>query len=154
MNGEEELNIVRDKARNIASNLGMEKEFKRLDEIISALLATHPSKILTSPVATARAFGLPYDPARIELFEILFQELNQHEFQNYAEMNTGQKAFRNFAFFESYFSNYIEGTQFTLNEAGSTVFVDPGKVEGTLVNGFEIYKTIPEGIKRALFIHF
>jgi len=117
VNGEEELNSLRDKARNIASNLEMDKEFKKLNQIISALLTTHPSKILTSPVATARAFGLPFDPSRIELFEILFQELNHNEFKRYDEKNISQKAFRNFAFFESYFSNYIEGTQFEIEDA-------------------------------------
>lgn len=117
VNGEEELNAVRDKARNISLRLAMEKEFKKLNQIISALLTTHPSKILKSPVATARAFGLPYDPARIELFEILFQKLNQKEFKNREESNTSIQSFRNFAFFESYFSNYIEGTIFSIEDA-------------------------------------
>ena len=54
--GEDELNILRDKSRNISVKLGMEKEFAKLDEIISALLSTHSTKILTSPTASARAF--------------------------------------------------------------------------------------------------
>ena len=40
------------------------------------------------------------------------------------------------------------------NRAGNTLFVEPDKVEGTLIKGFDIYKKIPEGIKRAFFIHF
>ena len=40
------------------------------------------------------------------------------------------------------------------NKAGSTHFVKPDQVEGTLVQGFDIYKVVPEGIKKALFIHF
>ncbi len=117
VNGEEELNAVRDKAKEISLLLGMEKEFQKLNKIISALLTTHPSKILESPLATARAFGLPYDPARIELFEILFQELNEIEFRNRKERNTNINSFRNFAFYESYFSNYIEGTVFSIEDA-------------------------------------
>ena len=117
VNGEEELNVVRDRARGIAVKLEMNKEFKKLNQIISALLTTHPSKVLKSPLATARAFGLPYDPHRIELFEILFQELNQHEFKIRNELNTSRNSFKNFAFFESYFSNYIEGTVFSLEDA-------------------------------------
>ncbi len=46
VNGEEELNIVRDKARLISEKSGMQKEFSKLNKIISALLTTHPSKIL------------------------------------------------------------------------------------------------------------
>lgn len=117
VNGEEELNTLKDNARKIALELGMHKAFEKLNLLISALLTTHSSKILTSPVAKARAFGEPYDPSRLALFEILFQELTQNEFRNYKEENTSDKAFRNFAFFESYFSNYIEGTQFEISQA-------------------------------------
>ena len=64
-----------------------------------------------------RAFGAPYDTARLELFETLFQELSLQEFEYREEQNTSNKSFRNFAFFESYFSNYIEGTVFEVEEA-------------------------------------
>ena len=117
VNGEEELNKVRDQARLVSEELGLQKEFLKLNKIVSALLSTHPSKILKSPVASARAFGVPYDPARLELFEILFRELNQQEFKYIEDKNISIKAFRNFAFFESYFSNYIEGTVFSVEDA-------------------------------------
>ncbi|TRX60762.1 cell filamentation protein Fic [Fulvivirga sp. M361] len=117
VNGEEELNKVRDRARVISEKLGMQKEFLKLNKIISALLSTHPSNILKSPVASARAFGSPYDPNRLELFESLFRELSQQEFKYRKEKNTTNRSFRNFALFESYFSNYIEGTVFELEEA-------------------------------------
>lgn len=117
VNGEEELNKLRDQAKLISEKLGLQKEFLKLNKIISALLTTHPSKILKSPVATARAFGIPYDPVRVELFEFLFLELNNQEFKYREEKNTSIKAFRNFAFFESYFSNYIEGTVFKVEDA-------------------------------------
>jgi Fic family protein len=117
VNGEEELNKIRDKAREIARKLGLEKEFESLNTVISALLSTHPATILTSPVASARAFGIPYDPIRYELFGKLFQELNQFEFKSWIDPNSSNLAFKNFAFFESYFSNYIEGTKFDVNQA-------------------------------------
>lgn len=117
VNGEAQLHKVRDKARSVSEKLGMQKEFSKLDKMISALLTTHPSGILRSPLATARAFGIPYDPARLELFEILFSALHQQEFKYREEQNTSKNAFRNFAFFESYFSNYIEGTIFEVEEA-------------------------------------
>ena len=121
INGEEELNKIRDRAREIASGLKMEKEFERLNKIISALLSTHTSKILSSPIALARAFGFPYDPARIRLFEDLFRELMKSEFKNRPDKNSTDESFRNFAFFESYFSNYIEGTVFEVDEAKEIV---------------------------------
>lgn len=117
VNGEEALNKVRDRAREIVERLGMQKEFSKLNKIISALLTTHSSKILTSPLATARALGHPYDPARLTLFQTLFQALQQREFRYYLNQNQSTKAFQCFAFFESYFSNYIEGTVFEIEEA-------------------------------------
>jgi hypothetical protein len=117
VNGEDELNKLRDKARGISEQLGMQKEFEKLNRLISALLTTKTSKILSSPLAKARAFGKPYDPARMELFETLFRELQQIEFPYREEKNTTPTSFRNFAFFESYFSNYIEGTVFEIDEA-------------------------------------
>jgi hypothetical protein len=121
INGEEELNKIRDRAREITPDLNMNKEFERLNKIISALLSTHNPKILSSPIAIARAFGFPYDPDRIKLFEDLFRELVKSEFKNRPDKNITSESFRNFAFFESYFSNYIEGTVFELNEAKNII---------------------------------
>jgi hypothetical protein len=117
VNGEEEINKLRDKARGISEQLGMQQEFEKLNRLISALLTTKTSKILSSPLAKARVFGKPYDPSRMELFETLFRELQQIEFPYREEKNTTPTSFRNFAFFESYFSNYIEGTVFEIDEA-------------------------------------
>jgi len=122
--GEEGLNQIRDKAKVIADKLGMQSEFEKLNKLISALLSTQPSKILSSPRAIARAFGNPYDQSRIDLFEILFQELKQREFKNVIDRNTTNPAFQNFAFFESYFSNYIEGTRFEVIEAKNIIETD------------------------------
>jgi len=115
--GEDGLNEIRDKAREIAKKLSMDIEFEKLNKLICALLTTQPSKILTSPLAQARAFGSPYDPARLPLFEKLFIELRQREYKDLPDKNTSSQSFRNFAFFEAYFSNYIEGTEFELEDA-------------------------------------
>lgn len=117
VNGEKEINQVRDEARKISVELNMQKEFVVLDKMISALLSTHPSKILSSPLAIARALGSPFDSGRIQIFEELFRDLQKQEFKNRIDRNTTLQSFRNFAFFESYFSNYIEGTVFAIDEA-------------------------------------
>lgn len=95
----------------------MQKEFAKLDRMVGAILSTKPTDILKSPVTIARAFGHPYDPARLELFEQLFVELQQREFVDIPEMNTTARAYRNFAFYEAYFSNFIEGTRFDVQDA-------------------------------------
>jgi len=115
--GESGLNSLRDKARVIATQLKMEPEFEKLNKLIRALLSTYPSKILTSPLAVARTFGLPFDPVRISLFEKLFIALKELSFEQRPDKNTSITSYRNFGFFEAYFSNYIEGTEFELNDA-------------------------------------
>ncbi|MBI2258789.1 MAG: Fic family protein [Flavobacteriia bacterium] len=117
VNGEDELNKTRDLAREISIKLDLKAEFEKLDKMISALLSTQTSKILKSPLALARAFGKPYDSSRYELFDMLYQHLSQHEFKYFQDENVEIQAYRNFAFFESYFSNYIEGTEFELDDA-------------------------------------
>lgn len=115
--GEEELNYLRDQARTISAETGMDKEFVHLNKMIGTILRTNHAIELTSPVTKARAFGIPYDQKRIELFNNLFIELKQREFKPIPDPNHSLKAFRNFAFFEAYFSNYIEGTEFGIEDA-------------------------------------
>ena len=117
VNGEAAINALRDKARTLSERLNMEPEFVKLDNIIGALLSTRDANILTSPLAIARVFGEPYDPLRYELFQVLFTALNSDVFPSFPETSLTVEAYRNFAFFESYFSNYIEGTEFTIEDA-------------------------------------
>ena len=124
VNGESEINNLRDDAKKIATKLKMKKEYEGLNKIISALLTTQPSRILSSPLAKARAFGSPFDPDRIQLFEEVFRVLQNQEFKNRPDKNTSIQSFRNFAFFESYFSNYIEGTVFEVEEAKQIIKSD------------------------------
>lgn len=121
VNGEKGLNDFRDKARIISVELKMEKEFAKLNKIIGALLKTRPSNLLTSPIAKARALGEPYDEGRLKLFEKLFIQLKQEVFEEISDTNLSAESFRNFAFFEAYFSNYIEGTVFEIEEAKQIV---------------------------------
>ena len=114
---EKTLNELRDKARKIAKEIGMKKEFEKLNNIISALLTTHTSTVLTSTVAIAGVMGEPIDVSRIKLFEKLYNSLTEKMFAEFSEKNKTTKAYRNFGFFESYFSNYIEGTIFEIEEA-------------------------------------
>lgn len=115
--GDDALNQVRDRAREIAPQLGMEKEFEELNRLITDLLSTGVSKNLVSPIARARVLGEPVDPDRIQLFESLYEELVKRDYPDYTDKNRSIQSYQNFAFFESYFSNYIEGTEFTVDEA-------------------------------------
>jgi hypothetical protein len=120
--GERRLNQLRDQAREVAQDLGYQAQFKRLDTLIGALLGTQAAKHLTARQALARAAGRPYDPHRLEIFEALFTELNRSSLTEIADSASSGVARENFAFFEAYFSNYIEGTTFTVEEAEEIVF--------------------------------
>ena len=130
--GEDAVNRFRDEAKNIAAQCGMEKEFSKLDKIISALLATYPASVLTTEAGKARAAGMPYDEQRAQLFSSLYDALSSKFFKEIIDKNTDESSFRLFSFFESYFSNYIEGTKFEVNEA--LEIVETGKIMPKRIN--------------------
>jgi hypothetical protein len=120
--GPKRLNQLRDHAREIAPSLNYDAQFKRLDGLIGALLGTHESKYLTAKQALARAAGRPYDPDRLAIFDALFRALNQATLVNIEDPAPTGIAREDFAFFEAYFSNYIEGTTFEVEEAEAIIF--------------------------------
>ena len=111
--GEPAIKLLRDQARKISRQLELKPEFQALDNLIGALLQTR-NTVLESPVAIARAAGRPYDPNRLELFQLLFAELNGTAPVTRPAKRTDGVAL---PFFEAYFSNYIEGTVFSIDEA-------------------------------------
>lgn len=118
---ENTLNEIRDEARRIAEELDAQQEFDLLDELIGSMLGTR-NAALESPTGKARQKGLPYDPDRQQLFENLFNALSATA-PVYRSVDTmTEKAKSNLSFFEAYFSNFIEGTEFDLGEAKAIVF--------------------------------
>lgn len=115
--GEDGLNQVRDEAAQLAPILSLKKEYKLLNKIISAILTTHMKKgILQARVGIAFADGEPFDAQRIELFKLFAAYLEKVELSD-MPYKYDSAGWRNLSFFESYFSNYIEGTRFTIDEA-------------------------------------
>lgn len=119
--GENELNRIRDEARDHCVALDMEKECQLLEAIIGALLTTKSITSLSSHRAIALANKVPYDPDRIETFEKMARYLLQCELVS-RPYQYDSSSWRNLSFFESYFSNYIEGTEFEIEEAEQIVF--------------------------------
>jgi fido (protein-threonine AMPylation protein) len=228
IHGADELNHIRDQAREISPLLNMEKAFLKLDKLIGAILGTRQLNLLTTDYARARAKGQPYDAQRIELFIKLALSIKHIPLPRRLEDSiTSKETLKNLAFFEAYFSNYIEGTKFLIeegveiifknkiiphrredshdilgtfqivssleemkkipttpqemikilkkrhaimlggrpdknpgqfkeqtNQAGNTVFVFPELVTGTLIQSFDIYKSLDPGLSRAVFMMF
>lgn len=116
--GEAALQALREDARVVADQLELPVEFDRLAELIGALLGTRKATLL-SPLTKARTAGSPYDPARLALFEALRSELATTALPlRLAKATDGPPL----PFFEAYFSNFIEGTEFAVDEAEAIIF--------------------------------
>ena len=115
--GEDGLNALRDQARKVATALDWPTELVLLQRIVGALLTTQSSKVLNSPVARARALGLPFDAGRVSLLTELLGALRQTALPERPDPGPAAPAFYTVAFFEAYFSNFIEGTVFQVDEA-------------------------------------
>lgn len=115
------LNRIRDAARAIAPQLSAEREFEKLDQIIGALQRTRKAR-LGAPAAIALHDGRAFDTRRIATLSALHAALRNAPLVNRPNPPANDRAFQNVAFFDAYFSNYIEGTQFEVGEAIAIVF--------------------------------
>ncbi|MGI8403065.1 MAG: Fic family protein [Gemmatimonadaceae bacterium] len=118
--GERKLNAIRDSAKSLAPLLGAEEEYKALNKLTGVLLGSRQGAV-TQPTAIARLAGTPYDSARLELFQRLFAYLQTNPSASRPDAQTGD-AWVNVSFFDAYFSNFIEGTEFEVEEARQIVF--------------------------------
>ncbi len=119
--GQDALNRLRDRAREIAPELGLESEFEKLEKLIGSLLGTRTEKLVTE-VGKARRADTPFDPDRIRLFELLHAELHAWPPSTRLSPDRDAEAHATLTFFEAYFSNFIEGTEFEVSEAADIVF--------------------------------
>lgn len=118
LRGSEALNEVRDRAREVAGALGAEHEMTALDDLIGAVMGTSDA-VLATDAARAHGRGLGFDPRRLELFETLQSHLLQTPQPRRPAQPDSLPAL---SFIEAYFSNWIEGTEFRLDEAEEIVF--------------------------------
>jgi hypothetical protein len=122
--GEDAFNRVRDEARVLSRELGWGNAFTKLQTIAAGVLGTGKYKT-NSPAARARASRLPFDSNRLTLFEDLTKALTEADWPKKPSiLNSSPEAIHNQAFFESYFSNFIEGTEFDVEEARKIIFED------------------------------
>ena len=116
--GEDDLLEMRDAARELAPRLGAEESQKRLDDLIAALLGTGDSRLVTD-AGQARGRRAPFDAARVDLFERLHGALVGYVAPRRPAPPDPNRIL---SFFEAYFSNFIEGTEFEVEEAEEIVF--------------------------------
>jgi hypothetical protein len=147
LGGEPELNKLRDRAHEIARELGWQRQLARLDSLIGGLLGTRAGGV-TSAIARARAAGEPFDAACLRRLQVLFAALRS-PLPAIVDSFIAPDHHRNKAFFEAYFSNYIEGTTFEIAEAEEIVFdhripASRPKDAHDIVGTFEIVSDLAE----------
>lgn len=143
--GEEALQNLRERARVIAPALALQKEFSRLDALVGSILRSRPS-VLTTRQGKAMAADVPYDSGRVALFESLAGYLRATPLPMPATVCRSHAARRNFAFLESYFSNFIEGTEFEVQEARAFV-LDGVPVEHRPKDSHDIIGVFDQALK-------
>jgi hypothetical protein len=116
--GEDALNRLRDDAAGIAPLIDREQEAATLSALVGTLLGTRDSA-LVSRIGKATRDGEAYDEDRLALFDVLFAALNENVPIDRA---VSDRIRPTFSFYEAYFSNFIEGTEFTVEEAEAIVF--------------------------------
>ncbi len=119
--GGDAANRLRDDIRTAGKTLHMEDEVAELDALIGSLLGTREAE-LSAPAAIARQKGRPFDPDRIALFQSLHAVLRDHPPLARIAPDRDPEGSATLAFFEAYFSNFIEGTEFAVEEAADIVF--------------------------------
>lgn len=111
--GEARLKHLADEIPEIARQLGLSREGVKALDLVRTFLGTH-NVDAQSQVPKARVRGQPFDPDRLDVFAILSQHLLALE---PAPIPADADAQPEFPFFEAYFSNFIEGTEFDVDEA-------------------------------------
>lgn len=225
--GEKALNQIRDEAIALAESLGRSNDVSTLRNIIGAMLGTHERGELRTKGGQLLVKGTPVDRERMSRFEKLATCLRGAALPVIANQVAAGIARHNFAFIESYFSNFVEGTKFDIDEArdivmhnqiltarpkdshdvlgvfrlainapyrnnppiagedflmgletwhadmlrerpeinpgkiklkvnyaGTSKFVEPGMVRGTMEEASQLALSVPEGISRAIYYAF
>ena len=163
LRGVEALDELRDQARDVAAALDAAREMELLDDLIGAVQGTRDVQLSTA-AARAQGQGVGFDPRRLELFETLQAHLLQDSRPSRPEQPDSLPAL---SFIEAYFSNWIEGTEFPLDEAEEIVFegaIPEGRFEDAhdVLGTFEVVNDVdrrgrtpdgPDGLIALLYSH-
>ena len=119
------LDDLRASALDVADRLGVPERRELIEEVIAAAVSPRLVRRTSSrlPAATARSGGRPADAVRVRRFGELVRYLAT-EIDDDVPATIPAPAGDvegTLPFFEAYFSNFIEGTEFTLEEAEQIV---------------------------------
>lgn len=148
------LVTLRTDALEIADQLGVGDRRGGVEDLIGAVAGTRPIRSGAAPLLAARRAGLEFDPARIDRCDQLAAfladipaDLRVPEF---LPPPAGDRD-GTLPFYEAYFSNFIEGTEFTVEEAER--IVSSGEVPANRpADGHDVigtFRTVADPVGRA-----
>jgi hypothetical protein len=113
---------LRPRALELCEQLGVSERRDAVADIIGAAAGTREARAGAGRLLAARAAGLEYDPDRIARFDDLASYLADVpatvDVPSYLPALADEEA-SSLPFFEAYFSNFIEGTEFSIDEAAA-----------------------------------
>src|SRR5680860_1538943 len=116
------LTTWRRQAEQMAATLGVKPEhLARMQRLVGIALGTRPDESTPSSSLAARRSGTPVDQRRVGLFERLAKALRAAAPQS-RPLHAVSARYAYLPFYEAYFSNFIEGTEFGVDEAARIVF--------------------------------
>jgi hypothetical protein len=122
IDGEEKLASYRVQAEQVADTVGAPPVgITSLSQMIGAALGTQQADT-TSKALRARQARPPYDHDRLRRFRLLIDALHASAPQSRPARGPGDRRHEHLPFFEAYFSNFIEGTEFEVAEAAAIVY--------------------------------
>ncbi len=122
VDGETGLVEYRRRAEGVAPAVGTSAAaLASLSRMIGVALGSRSATVASRALA-ARQAGHPYDSDRIARFDRLIDALRASAPQSRPIDRSDTERYRFLPFYEAYFSNYIEGTEFALHEAEAVVF--------------------------------
>jgi hypothetical protein len=114
------LENLRDRATNVANELGVPDRIPRIRELVSMVRGSRPVRAGAGRLLIASRAGLAWDPERIKRFDELAEFLvaipGELSIPEHLPVPAGDISGM-LPFFEAYFSNFIEGTEFGVDEA-------------------------------------
>lgn len=113
---------LRAEVEQVGDALGEPGLAAEVSELMGAAQGTRRDVRITTPALLARRAGAPVDRRRVELFDVLADALDRRapEPRNTTDHGAGRR--RVLPFYEAYFSNFIEGTEFDIDEAAAIVY--------------------------------
>ena len=149
--GPERTDRFRVEARDLAETTGRSEHITAIDSLFERLAGAAPLKPSAGQLFKAVTVGEAWDEQRLRLFNAAIETLQRMASLGVPEWLPEIDPPGELPFYESYFSNYIEGTTFTVDEARRIVETNTPPVERP-ADGHDVlgtYRCVIDPIGRA-----